>query len=109
MKVYKIALTYKSYQTVKIPNGAAPLNISEDGTNGIALFFIGPDSLLGVENGEFGVHVMSTTEEFPADLRLFPVPHPLINRVDPANAKYLGSVNHFHVFLGTARPTLTSE
>lgn len=103
MKVYKIQLSYKQYQIVKLPPGAAPLTIDEDGQDQLALFFIGPDSLLGVELQDFGVFVIATDTTIPSDVRLFPVPHPLTGLVEPPNARYVATVHGYHIVMGNPR------
>lgn len=108
MKIHKIQLDYREYQSVQMPNGAAPISAEEDGPNKIALYFIGPDTLVGEYTTKFGAFVIPTGTPFPDDLKLFPIPHPLTNQVEQPNARYLATVNGSHVFLGAARPTLTS-
>lgn len=109
MRVHKIELTYKQYQTVKLPGGAAPLCIEDDGPNKLALFFIGPDSLVGEYMQDFGVFVIPTGVSFPDDLRLFPVKHPLVNQMEPANARYVSTVNQHHICIGNPRQSLVVD
>jgi hypothetical protein len=103
MRVHKIELSYKPYQTVKIPAGAAPLTVEDDGPNKLALFFIGPDSLVGEFLQDFGLYVIPTGVTIPDDVVLFPVQHPLVNKVTQPNARYISTVNQHHICLGNPR------
>lgn len=105
MRVHKIELNYKQYQTVKVPGGAAPLTVEDDGPDRLALFFIGPDSMVGEYMQDFGVFVIPTGVSFPDDLRLFSVMHPLTNQVEQPNGRYIATVNQHHICIGNPRNT----
>lgn len=115
--IQKKTLAKKAYQAVELPNGSAPVAVSEvpavfhGGTGnsaeflagGIALYYLAPVEVPSQYVTKFGVYLVKTGQPLPDDVHLFPVPRPLLNRVDPPDARYVGSAGDWHVFLGNPR------
>jgi hypothetical protein len=103
VKVIGKKIRFRSYQTITLPNGGAPLAVRREFDNEFAdasLFCIDPGSA-----GEtvFGLFMIHTDNEFPKDLRVFPEEHKLLNQVLAPNARYVDTVDGWHVFLGNPR------
>lgn len=110
MKVHQIEVPEMLYQQVILPNGAAPVDvqyaeqsISLKVHDRIRLYFLGPDDITPENSVAFGMFCVRTGHAMPDDLRIFPVPHPLLGTVDPPNGRYVGSVRDTHIFLGNPR------
>lgn len=96
-----------AYQEIALPNGAGPVSARDIGGPSVGwadfeIFYIDPET--GTDVTVFGLYVIQTNNQFPANLRVFPERHNLINQVLEPNCRYVWTVGNRHLFLGAPRP-----
>lgn len=101
MKFHEINLDDKPYQQITIAQGSAPIAFQRKG-DGFALLYIG-ESILQTATTECGAYLIKTGEDIPDGVAILPFLHPLTNQPVPPNARYIGSVDSYHLVLGNPK------
>lgn len=101
MKFHSIGLEDKPYQQITIAQGSAPIAFQRKG-DGFELLYIG-ESILQTATTECGAYLIKTGEELPEEVHIIPFLHPLTNQPIPPNARYIGTVDEYHLVLGNPK------
>jgi len=101
VKFYEIDLDNKPYQQITIAQGSAPISFIRKG-KGFAMLYIG-ESVLQTQTTECGAYLIKTGEDVPDDVRILPFMHPLTGQPLPPNARYIGTVDEYHLVLGNPK------